>query len=296
MSGLAIDLSRLPPPDIIEELDVDALFAERIAELRAALIEETGSDEPWNAVLRADPLVKDQTINAYRELLVRNRVNEAVRAVLAATARGSDLDAIAVRANVSRLQIGSDDNDQPIMESDDALRLRYLLSFAAPSAGSRKGYEGRVRAAHPGVHAVAIDTERGTGEVTILLADPAGAVTPQADVDRVRAALAGDDARPLTDHVTVAATILPYVVEAELIIPAGPDPSAIRTAAETAVRATIAERYRIGAAVPAGAILSACYVPNVARVTLASPVADVAVGEDEAPWCESVTITTKVAP
>ncbi len=43
--------------------------------------------------------------NAYREVIWRQRVNEAARAVMLAYAAGSDLDQIGANANLARLVI-----------------------------------------------------------------------------------------------------------------------------------------------------------------------------------------------
>jgi phage-related baseplate assembly protein len=67
--------------------------------------------------------------NCYRELLLRQRVNEAARAVMVAYSVGSDLDQLAANFNVERLTITPEDDSvvppvPAVMESDADLRVR----------------------------------------------------------------------------------------------------------------------------------------------------------------------------
>lgn len=55
--------------------------------------------------LESEPLVKLLEENAYRELIWRQRVNEAARAVMLACAAGNDLDVIGANYNTTRLII-----------------------------------------------------------------------------------------------------------------------------------------------------------------------------------------------
>lgn len=84
-----IDLSKLPAPQLIEELDYEAILNEMRKKLRELLPEWTGYE------LESDPANKVLEVAAYREMLLRQRVNEAARGVLIAFAQGSDLDQLA---------------------------------------------------------------------------------------------------------------------------------------------------------------------------------------------------------
>ncbi|MBA1636880.1 baseplate assembly protein, partial [Escherichia coli] len=79
-------------------------------------------------------LVKLLEENAYRELIWRQRVNEAARAVMLACAAGNDLDVIGANYNTTRLIITpADDSTIPptpaVMESDTDYRLRIQQAF-----------------------------------------------------------------------------------------------------------------------------------------------------------------------
>ena len=93
-----IDLSQLPAPQIIETLDYETIRDQMLAHLAELLPGWTASD------LESDPAVKILEVAAYRELLLRQRVNEAARGVMLAFAAGSDLDQLAAFPNVQRLE------------------------------------------------------------------------------------------------------------------------------------------------------------------------------------------------
>ena len=130
MSSPAIDLSKLPEPNVIENLDYEALLEAAIARLG-----------PDYVVSEADPAYKVLESAAYRELLLRQRVNDGARSVLLATARGRDLDNLAALLGVERQVVTPADPDaippvEAVYESDERLRLRTQL---APSAISTAG-------------------------------------------------------------------------------------------------------------------------------------------------------------
>ena len=84
-----IDPSKLPAPQLIEELDYEKILTEMRMKLRELLPEWTGYE------LESDPANKVLEVAAYREMLLRQRVNEAARGVLVAFAQSSDLDHLA---------------------------------------------------------------------------------------------------------------------------------------------------------------------------------------------------------
>ena len=71
----SVDLSQLPPPDVVETLDFETILAEMLADLRAR-------DAVFDALVESDPAYKILEAAAYRETLIRQRVNEAARAVM----------------------------------------------------------------------------------------------------------------------------------------------------------------------------------------------------------------------
>lgn len=125
----AIRPDLLPEMAVLEALDSEAIIAARLAKFK----ELWASYDPPNAAvydverLEFDPIVIHEELAAYFELLVRDRVNQACKAVTLALAVGSDLDAIASRYpyGVPRLDR---DGDGVADEPDDVYRQRVWLS------------------------------------------------------------------------------------------------------------------------------------------------------------------------
>ena len=109
-----IDLNQLPAPDVVEELDFETILAERKATLISLYPEAQQEAVARTLTLESEPLVKLLEENAYRELIWRQRVNEAARAVMLACAAGNDLDVIGANYNTTRLTITpADDSTIP---------------------------------------------------------------------------------------------------------------------------------------------------------------------------------------
>ena len=109
-----IDLNQLPAPDVVEELDFETILAERKATLISLYPEDQQEAVARTLTLESEPLVKLLEENAYRELIWRQRVNEAARAVMLACAAGNDLDVIGANYNTTRLIITpADDSTFP---------------------------------------------------------------------------------------------------------------------------------------------------------------------------------------
>ncbi|ECI4938646.1 baseplate assembly protein, partial [Salmonella enterica subsp. arizonae] len=87
-----VDLNLLPVPDVVEELDYETILAERIATLISLYPEDQQEAVSRTLALESEPVVKLLQENAYREVIWRQRVNEAARAVMLAYAIDSDLD------------------------------------------------------------------------------------------------------------------------------------------------------------------------------------------------------------
>ena len=219
----AIDLSRLPAPDVIENLDYEALLEAAIVRLG-----------PDYVVSEADPAYKVLESAAYRELLLRQRVNDGARSVLLATAKGRDLDNLAALLGVERQVVTPADPDaippvEAVYESDERLRLRTQLAPSAIStAGPVSSYRYHALSAGSQVLDVAVASP-APGSVTVTVLSREGNGLADADLlAAVKAALNDDSVRPLGDVLAVqSAAIVDYQVTAELTIGAGPDSDAV---------------------------------------------------------------------
>jgi phage-related baseplate assembly protein len=292
-----IDLSRLPPPNVIEPLDYEVLLAEMIAQVTAL----DPSLAPVLA-LESEPAVKVLQAVAYARLLDRARVNDAARAVLLATAQGADLDHLAALFGVARATISAGDPAAlppvaPVLETDARLRQRVQMSLQAFSCGGPAGaYQFWAMTATPAVLDAQVDSPAPGDVRVVVLRDPDAALSDDAMLSVVEQMVTRDDIRLLCDNVyVVLASPVPFAVTATLALFDGPDAGPVLAAAEAAVRAFVAERYRLGASVTRAGLIAALYSAGVRDVTLTAPAANIETALHQVPLCTAVTISPEGA-
>jgi len=291
---VAIDLTGLPPPNVVESIDFETILAELKEDIIARL-DEMGIQYDVH-MLESDPGVKILEVLAYREMLLRSRVNAAARAVMLAYAQKSDLDHLAAYYGVQRQLISPEQgpNQPAVWESDERLRERVQL---APEAFSVAGPEGAYR-----FHAMTADVNikdvgvrspyPGAVDVIPLVNDGDGTPTEET-LDRVRLALRKEDVRPLTDMVNVRPPdIVPYTVEVELFIAEGPDKDVVEQEAREALEEYVFQRHRVGVKVARSGLFRAAHVPGVENVIMHSPAEDIDPGEAGAAFCTEINIIT----
>ncbi|MBE3210834.1 baseplate J/gp47 family protein [Enterobacter cloacae complex sp. P32C] len=292
-----INLSALAVPDAIVVPDAADIFTRWLARLREL-------DPEFDALVESDPAYKQGEINAYQLTLAFQRVNDAVRAVFLASARGADLDQIGAGFNVSRLVINPGDPDavppvDPVYEDDDAFRERIQLSWAQlNTAGARNAYRFHAKSADNDVldaDAYGPETHNRPGEVDVYVLSRTGNGKASPGLtEKVMSELSADEVRPLTDYVSVkSATIVSYAVTAELDIPDGPDSQTVLEHAISTLTSYTLLSHRINGLVPLSAIYAALQQPGVSRVRLISPVADLEAAAGQAPWCSAINVTRK---
>ncbi|GFM28149.1 putative phage baseplate assembly protein [Novosphingobium sp. PY1] len=283
----AVDLSRLPAPDIVEELDFETILADAVARMQAQMPEFVTRD--------SDPATKLLQVFAYFAQLLRQRVNDAVRAVMPAYAVGADLDNIAALFGITRFTLTPADEAlgiPAVMESDADFRRRMVL---APEGYSVAGPEGAYI-----FHALSADadvldasaTSPAAGEVLVSVLSRTGSGAASAAlVSKVAAYVSDETRRPLTDFVTVqSAEIVTYAVEATLTTFSGPDGGVVLAAAQANLDAYIASSHRLGRDITRSAIFAALHVEGVQNVELSAPAADIIVSRTQAPHCTGTTI------
>lgn len=288
-SFTAVDLSRLPAPDVVEQISFEAIFAAMLADLIAR-------DPTFTALTEADPAYKLLEVCAYREMLVRQRCNEAARAVMLAYAAGADLEQLGALFGVSRLQLSPGNpalNIPPTMESDTELRRRIQL---APEGFSVAGPEGayifHALSADPDVLDVsATSPNPGDVVVTVLSRIGSGLASPTL-IDAVQNALSADEVRPLTDNVTVqSAAITNYTVVATVFTYAGPAVEVVLADAQARLEQYVADSHRLGRDIPLSALYAALHAEGVQRVEITSPAADIVLDRTQAAYCTSIALT-----
>lgn len=297
MSG-TIDLSQLPPPVVVEPLDFETLFAQRKAAFIAMYPEDEQEEIARTLEFESEPITMLLEENCYRELLLRQRVNEAARAVMLAYSTDSDLDNLAVNFNVERLTIQEEDDSvtppiEAVMESDPDLRTRTQQAFEGLSvAGPTAAYEFWGRSADGRVADIsAVSPTPACVTISVLSREGDGTASDDL-LSVVAAALNDEEVRPVADRVTVqSAEIVPYQIDATLYIYPGPEAEPVRQASEQQLQAYIAAQNRLGRDIRLSAIYAALHVEGVQRVELAQPVADIVLSDYQASHCTEYTIT-----
>ena len=297
MSG-TIDLSQLPPPVVVEPLDFETLFAQRKAAFIAMYPEDEQEEIARTLELESEPITMLLEENCYRELLLRQRVNEAARAVMLAYSTDSDLDNLAVNFNVERLTIQEEDDSvtppiEAVMESDPDLRTRTQQAFEGLSvAGPTAAYEFWGRSADGRVADIsAVSPTPACVTISVLSREGDGTASDDL-LSVVAAALNDEEVRPVADRVTVqSAEIVPYQIDATLYIYPGPEAEPVRQASEQQLQAYIAAQNRLGRDIRLSAIYAALHVEGVQRVELAQPVADIVLSDYQASHCTEYSIT-----
>lgn len=260
------DLASLPTPAVIESLSFETIFSELQAEFQSRYPD-------YSALLASDPAIKLLEVAAYREVLLRNRINEAAKASLLAFATGSDLDHLAAFYGVTRLTD----------ETDEALRLRTrqrIIGFA--NAGGAAHYRYWALSASPEVADVEVDSpEPGRVRISVLAKGEEQTVS-NAVLDAVRAVVLRDDIRVLTDTVEVVpAELMPVAVYARLWL--YPDAPLETLAAIQAVFAsTLAACAGLGWDLTRSWIVGQLQRAGVHKVELLSPTTDIRVAANQA--------------
>ncbi|MEJ2803136.1 baseplate J/gp47 family protein [Comamonadaceae bacterium PP-2] len=298
-----IDLSLVPSPDVLEALNYEDLLAARKARLIAAMPVDQRAAVTATLALESEPLTKLLEENTYEVMVLRQRVNDAARAVMLAHAVGTDLDNLAANLGVQRLVIAPADPDavppnDAVMESDADLRERALLSLDAyATAGSSASYRFHAKSASGQVLDVSVESPT-PGYVTLYVLSRTDQGEASEDLlAAVTAALSAETVRPLTDHLTVlSASIVTYTIEATLYVDRGSDPTVVRDNAVTAAQAYADKVHRLAAGASISGIYGAIHQPGVLRAELSTPAANVTVSAGQAAFCTAITLTAVVEP
>lgn len=322
-----IDLSKLAKPQIIEELSVDSIFAEVMVGFKAHL----DDDQIFTALLASDPAVKLNEYWAYREFILRQRINDTFAQTLLAFARDAALEHMAAAWNIERGVLEYDDDGEPLtyQSNDDLRQLVQMAPEGISTAGSRMSY--LFHALNLGRIAKTLEVEK-TDENTITItyhlndkdnADlkaiyDANAVCPldengaymaghvhvaalsyaengeltEASLTALGQHLGKDFVRPLTDQVTIMqGENKDYQIVAEIEYMPGVDAALVKAEAITNLNQFVKQRYKLGEIASVAGIYDAIHTDNVRRVTLISPTTDVVTEWNQAPRCTAITLS-----
>jgi phage-related baseplate assembly protein len=269
-----VDLSSLPPPKIVEELSFGDIFDALVADFK-------NRNPAYDALLESDPVIIALEVAAYREVLLRHRINEVAKANMLAYAMGSDLDNLAAFYGISRLE----------EEQDDRLRYRAQLALEGlTTAGSEKAYLFHALSASPLVKSASVQSpEPGQVLITILSdEDITGAVAEY---------VGAEDKRPLTDSVVVQnAEIIEYQIHAKVHLYFSPSMPITQQECRDALDTYIAKQNTIGNIVARSGIYDALHTEGVRKVELLSPANDITATKQQAPECGNIELEFIIDP
>ncbi|HDT4824726.1 TPA: baseplate J/gp47 family protein [Escherichia coli] len=289
-----IDLSELPVPQIIEEPDFEVILEDTKESMIAAFPQTQQAAVRSALALESEPLTVIAQVFAFRELLLRQRINEGAAACMLSHATGDDLDNLAANMNTARLVITpATDTTEAVLEDDTALRLRAQSAFDGLSvAGPTGAYEYFARSASGHVADARASSPAPAEVVVAVLSTEGDGTADAALLATVTAALSAEDVRPVGDRLTVqAAEIVRYRIEARLFFYPGPESEPVLNAAESSLNTWLGEQGRIGKDVARSAIMAALHVQGVQRVELVQPAADIVISDTQAAYCEGSAIT-----
>ncbi|AZC31532.1 Baseplate assembly protein J [Pseudomonas chlororaphis subsp. piscium] len=288
----AVDLSQLPPPQVLEGLNFERLYEEELQRFREYM------GDKWDAFLESDPITKLLELSAFRRMQNRARVNDAAKSLLLAYATKADLDQLAANVNLQRLVVQAEDLNavppvEQVLEADDALRERVQLVYEGlTTAGPRNSYILHARNASGRV-ADATAESPAPAEVVVTVLDLDGTGLPSPDLlEAVRVYLSDDNVRPVADRLTVqAAEILPYRVDAVVYMSGtGPENEAILAECKERLEAWVNPRRRLGQEVARSGVDAQLHIAGVRRVELMGW-SDIRPTKAQAAWCEDISVT-----
>lgn len=296
--SVAYNLSNLPEPTAIEHLNFDEI-------LQAILQDFRVRDPEYTNTGLGDPIFTLAHVSATREMRLRARINDAVRACMMTHATGTDLDNLAANYNVFRfvVQEADPEADPPIpeiLESDDQLRERMILAWEQLAPGSPGWYKNHCLNADTDVFDVLAKESTTAGTVEIWVQSRSGNGVPDAALITTVSGYLGIHAhRFLNDVLDVQPVVaVVYDITAELTIATGALASEIRDIVEQQVNQFCEENRRIGRSIPLSAVYAVLNQEFVQAVDLTSPTANIVLnapltkGQDvQIPVCGTVTIT-----
>jgi phage-related baseplate assembly protein len=274
----AIDLSVLAKPGVIETVDYEAI----VTLMRDDLVER------FPAIvgvvdLESEPARKLIEVFAYREIVLRARVNDAARANLLAFAINSDLDHLAAFYDVTRLS----------GEDDARLRERVILAIRGRSTG---GTEPRYRfvALSANVRvADAVVWREGTSPLVrcAIFATDNNGVPDDALLQEVREHLTASDVRMVNDTILVTAAVqtVQNITASLTLLPNTSD--SIVTEIESTLRADWFAERGLGFDMTLSWITAKLMRAGVYKVQITTPAGDVLALPSEAIAIGTVTLT-----
>lgn len=285
-----LDLSRLPDPTLVV-VDYEAVLearkdvlVEKMADIGISYDERT---------LELDPGVILEEVDAGREILARQAINDAGLANMLAFSKGANLDQLGALFGLARGVLTRDEEGNPLTyETDERFRRRIQLAPEAfATAGSAGAYIFHALKASPTIADASV-TNPAAGEVVVTVMGSGEDPEPTEDeVNKARTHLFAEDIKPLTDMLTVqGADVIEVDIGANLYLYGGPDASAVIADARAALQAFLKLNKRLGRDLILSAWRGRLQRDTVHSVIALSPVTDIIATPAQVVWVRSITL------
>jgi phage-related baseplate assembly protein len=273
------DVAGLPAPAIVEEISFEAILASLVEDFEARWPE-------WDVgALETDPAKMILEVAAYRETILRARMNDVARANLLAFARGTDLDQLAAFYDLVRL----------VDEDDVRFRKRIILAIAGRSTGGTSpryrlvAMSADVRIAD----AVAwVDVASPVVRISVLSSVNGGAPYPEM-LAAVEAAVNHASVKMVNDTIVVEGAVFQTVnITADVwMLPSSAQ--AAFDGLEAELRAAWIAEAGLGFDLTPAWITARLMRPGVQKVLVTAPVVDQVVKFHQAIALGTITLTNK---
>ncbi|APR98986.1 baseplate assembly protein [Wolbachia endosymbiont of Folsomia candida] len=251
-------------PEIIEPLD----FEQILSRMKEELIR---CDANFTALVESDLTMKILEIAAWRELLIRQRINEAAKANLLMFAKGSDLDYLAKFYGVERKN----------EEDDECFRKRIKAKIVGWSTGgSREYYRYHALSSDICVKDALVESPiPGKVQISVLSTNLSTTGIPSEELLQiVRKQLNREDIRVLTDTIeVVSCNIIAIDIHSRIT---AQSEEIIEVAKKQFIEKFEASK-RLGWNVTKSWIIANLFVEGVSNVELIEPKEDIAIRGNE---------------
>ncbi|MBD0392061.1 baseplate J/gp47 family protein [Wolbachia endosymbiont of Pentalonia nigronervosa] len=254
-------------PNVIEKLSYEEIFSRMKEEL-------IHRDASFTALVESDPAMKIMEVAAWRELLLRQRINEAAKANLLKFAEGKDLDHLAEFYAVER-------KDE---ENDESFRKRIKAKIK--TGGSKEHYKYHALSADTRVKDALVES-LVPGKVQISILSTELSTPSETLLKIVRNQLNKDDVRILTDTIEVVnCKIIGIDIHSKI--------SMSPIVSEEEIKKQFIKKFesskRLGWSVTKSCIIANLFVEGVENIELIEPQEDVVIKGNECAKLENLRV------
>ncbi len=256
--------------NIIEPLNFEEIFSRMKEEL-------ISRDESFTALVESDSAMKVLEVAAWRELLLRQRINEAVKSNLLKFATGEDLDNLAEFYGVERQKEEDDERFRKIIKEK-------IIGWS--TGGSKEHYRYHALSADSRVKDALVESPI-PGKVQVSILSTELSTLQEELLEIVKNQLNREDVRILTDTVeVVSCNMIEIDIHSKISIKR---PDIIET-----VKKKFIEKFgttkRLGWKVTRSWIIANLFMEGVENVELIEPREDIVVKGNECAFLKSLNV------